>query len=163
MHIAEGYYEGTITHCHNPATFVSPHFVISKEGKITQLVDITKGAWCNGCSTDPANSRYYGKEGTADIVKRNKTDANFYTISIEFVGFYSESHGKMTDAQIDAAAWLFNYVNEKYKFNIPADRAHIIGHYQVTPVTKPNCPGENFQFDELIQKIKNLQRRLQRN
>jgi hypothetical protein len=33
---------------------------------------------------------------------------------------------------------------------IPLDREHIVGHYQISPINKPNCPGALFQFDTIL-------------
>jgi hypothetical protein len=45
LHIAEGYFEGTIAWQKNPAAQVSSHFVIAKDGRIAQMVDTDIRSW----------------------------------------------------------------------------------------------------------------------
>src|SRR5215831_4625341 len=46
VHIAEGSYVGTINWQMNPDNSVSSHFVVSKGGEITQMVDTDVQSWC---------------------------------------------------------------------------------------------------------------------
>lgn len=45
VHIAEGWYEGTISWQKNPDANVSSHFVVSRDGEIAQVVDTADAAW----------------------------------------------------------------------------------------------------------------------
>ncbi|WFE20843.1 peptidoglycan recognition family protein [Solwaraspora sp. WMMD937] len=45
VHIAAGYFEGTIAWQRNPASRVSSHFVVAKDGRIAQMVDTEIRAW----------------------------------------------------------------------------------------------------------------------
>jgi len=148
IHIAEGTYNGTIAWMQNPNSRVSSHFIVGQDGRIAEMGDIRSTAWCNGTSTNPANSTYYGY-ATARLVKERKTNANYFTISIENEGFYSKTRGKLTPAQLNAEVELIRYIVDEVKriwgVTIPIDRDHIIGHYEVTPKNKPHCPGEKFQ------------------
>lgn len=45
LHIAEGSYEGTIAWQRNPKSNVSSHFVVSKEGRIAQMLDTAAKSW----------------------------------------------------------------------------------------------------------------------
>jgi len=152
-HITEGSYDGSISWLCNPASKASAHFVVGRDGRITQLVELTDTAWCNGTSTDPNSSVFYGKS-TLEAVRERKTNANYYTISIEHEGYYSQTKGNLTSAQLTATIDLIKYIRSEvkriYGVDIPADREHIVGHYQINPVTKPNCPGEKFPFDYIL-------------
>lgn len=156
-HITEGTYSGSISWLCNPESKASAHFVISKNGEITQLVDIKEAAWANGTSTDPTKKNFYGNS-SLEIIRNRKTNANYYTISIEHEGFFKDGHGALTPKQLEASIWLHKYiikqVKEIYGIDIPLDREHIIGHYQVDPLRKPNCPGYAFQFDSIINALK---------
>ncbi|HZV81205.1 MAG TPA: peptidoglycan recognition family protein [Geobacteraceae bacterium] len=46
LHIAEGSYRGTVAWCMNPGSNTSAHFVVSKDGEITQLIDTDTQSWC---------------------------------------------------------------------------------------------------------------------
>ena len=155
-HIAEGTYDGTIGWLCNPASQTSAHFVVGKDGRVTQLVPLDQAAWCNGTSTAANDKRYFGKS-TLETVRERKTNANYYTISIEHEGYWKDGRGKLTAAQQEATVELIRYIRTEikrlYGSEIPADRKHIVGHYEVNPITKPCCPGENFPFGEIIEEL----------
>lgn len=156
-HITEGSYAGAVSWLCNPKSGASAHFVVSKKGEITQLVDIREAAWANGTSTDPNKNNYYGKS-SLKLVRDRKTNANYYTISIEHEGFYKNGYGALTPKQLEASIWLHKHIIEEvkkiYGIEILLDRNHIVGHYQIDPIRKPNCPGRAFQFDEIIQALR---------
>ena len=155
-HIAEGTYDGTVGWLCNPASQTSSHFVVGKDGRIAQLVPLDQAAWCNGTSTAANDKRYFGKS-TLETVRERKTNANYYTISIEHEGYWKDGRGKLTAAQQEATVELIRYIRTEvkrlYGSEIPADRKHIVGHYEINPITKPCCPGENFPFVEIIEEL----------
>jgi N-acetyl-anhydromuramyl-L-alanine amidase AmpD len=160
-HITEGSYAGAVSWLCNTASKASAHFVVSKNGEVTQLVPLNMAAWANGTSTDASSSVYYGK-AKSSIVRSRKTNANYYTVSIEHEGVYSQTHGALTDKQLSATIELIKYIRSEvkriYGIDIPIDRQHIIGHYEIAPVTKPHCPGEKFPFNEIIQALTEKQK-----
>ena len=146
-HIAEGTYDGTIRWLCNPASQTSSHFVVGKDGRIAQLVPLDQAAWCNGTSMAANDKRYFGKS-TLETVRERKTNANYYTISIEHEGYWKDGRGKLTAAQQEASVGLIRYIRTEikrlYGMEVPADREHIVGHYEINPITKPCCPGACF-------------------
>src|SRR4051812_1239916 len=76
VHIADGFYEGTISHQLDPTTEVSSHFIVGRDGKTAQMVDTADKAWtqkagnghwisveCEGFSSDsPHHSNHPGWE-----------------------------------------------------------------------------------------------------
>lgn len=154
-HITEGNFDGAVTWLCNPASKASSHFVVAKDGRITQLVDIKEAAWINGTSVDIDKDpkRHYSKSTLAQVRDR-KTNANYYTIGIEHEGFSKDGQGKLTDIQLEATIWLHKHIIKEvkrlYGVDINLDRESIVGHYQINPITKPNCPGQNFQWNKLI-------------
>jgi N-acetyl-anhydromuramyl-L-alanine amidase AmpD len=160
-HITEGGFNGAVSWLCNPNSGVSAHFVVAKDGKITQLVELTDTAKANGTSVDlkGKNPKMHYSLSTLSKVKDRKTNANYYTISIEHEGFSSEANGRLEPKQLEASIWLHKYIIQEvkriYRIDIPLDRNHIVGHYQINPVTKPFCPGKNFQFDEILNSLKN--------
>lgn len=155
-HITEGSYVGAISWLQNPASEASAHFVVSKMGEITQLVDIREAAWINGTKTNFNAANFYGNS-KLQLVRDRKTNANFYSVGIEHEGIYSHSRGKLTEAQFAATVWLHKHIIKEikkiYGTDIIIDREHIVGHYQIDPIRKPYCPGEAFQWNELINKL----------
>lgn len=156
-HITDGSFGGAVTWLCNPAAQASAHFVVAQDGRVVQLVPIEDTAWCNGTSDLASNSAYYGHSTLPTVVAR-KVNANKYTISIEHEGAYLTTHGVLTVKQlattIDLIAFIRAEVKRIYNVVIPLDRAHIVGHYQITPINKPNCPGAGFQFDTIIKTLK---------
>lgn len=156
-HITEGSYTGAVSWLSNPASKASSHFVISKQGEITQLVDITDTAWTNGTSITEGRNTHYSKSSLKKVRDR-KTNANYYTVTIEHEGRHHEANGALTPKQLEASIWLHKHIRAEvkrlYGNDIPIDREHIVGHYQINPITKPNCPGINFQFDKIIASLK---------
>ena len=153
LHVCEGTFEGSKSWLCNPASGASAHFVSGINGELEQLVDLDKAAWCNGTSIKPEFSSYYGNS-TLQAVRNRKTNANYYTISIENEGYsYKGLYGDLTEKQYATVLKLCKELITKYPA-IKIDREHIVGHYQITPISKPNCPGKNFPFDRLITDLK---------
>lgn len=138
----------------NPEVEVSAHFVIDKDGSIYECVPIECCAWANGTSTTSKDARYYGKSSLT-LVRNRKTNTNYYTISIEHV---NAGGGKLTEPQLTASIQLHKYiiaeVKRLYGVTIPVDREHIVGHSEVTPQWKPNCPGKEFPYQTILNGIK---------
>lgn len=152
LHVAEGTFKGTVSWCCNPNSGVSCHFVTGKNGEKEQLVDLDKASWCNGTSTKKGD-KYDYRRSTNRLVRERKTNANFYTISIENEGYsYKDGKGALTEKQYQTVLKLCKELIKKY--NIPVDREHIVGHYEIAPVEKPNCPGPKFQWDRLMKDLK---------
>lgn len=144
-HIADGTYNGTVAWECNPNSGISSHFVLGENGEITQLVPLTEAAYTQGVVKKP----------THPLVKmRTNVNPNLYCISIECAGYWSKTKGKLTEKQLQAAAELTKHivaeVKRIYGVEIPIDRQHMIGHCEINTVTRPRCPGELFQYDELI-------------
>ena len=151
LHVAEGSFSGTVSWCCNKKSGVSCHYVSGRDGELEQLVDLDRAAWCNGTSTTQG-AKYDYRRATNHLVKERKTNANYYTISIENAGFsYKDGYGKLTDKQYNTVLNLLKELITKY--NIPVDRDHIVGHYEIAPKEKANCPGPKFQWDQLMKDL----------
>lgn len=123
---------------------------------MTQLVDIRDTAWCNGTSYNPRLL----EKATSNIVKNRKTNANFYSITIEHEGD-SKNWGDITKEQEKATVSLIKYIYNQIKIiygkSIELDRDHIIGHYEITPSRKPNCSGSKFPFENIIKNVNKVE------
>lgn len=137
----------------NPAREASAHFVVDKDGTVYQLVALDRAAWANGTNNTVTDNRYYGRS-TLNTVRMRRVNANLYTISIEHV---CVSGGTLTAAQLAASIELHRYIIAEikriYGVTIPVDRQHVVGHCEINPVTKPDCPGRDFPFDEILKGI----------
>ncbi len=115
IHITDGgaNINGTIGWFKNPAAKVSAHYVIGLDGEIVQMVAHDDVAWHAG-------------------------SANRGSIGIEHV---ANTRGlNPTAAQMCASAALVTWLCDRY--NIPADRAHILGHAEADgKTTHKACPN----------------------
>lgn len=152
-HLAEGTYEGTKAWFNNSAAQTSSQFIVAQDGRICQCVPLDRMAWCNGTTTDKSSTKYFGY-ATLPLIKQLGGNANEYSVSIECEGYYSKTKGKLTDAQLESLVWLTQHIQNEvkriYGSEIPFDRDHIVGHYEINPITRPNCPGQSFQWDALM-------------
>jgi len=152
-HITEGSFDGAVSWIVNPASQVSYHFVVARDGRITQAVDIANTAWANG-TTNSGDSRD-NRHSRLDAVRSRRVNANLYTISIGFEGRSTETAGALADAQLDAAIWLIGHIRKEairlFGKVIPVE--NIVGHADITPRWKPNCPGANFPFKEIQNRV----------
>jgi len=155
-HITEGAFPGSINWVSNPASQVSYHFMVSKAGQITQCVNICDTAWANGTSNNPNDNRA-NRHSTLPLVRKRNINANSYSVSIGFEGRFNETGGTLTPPQFRAAVKLYSFIRKEiYKIwgkVFPISRKHIVGHYEITPKTRPNCPGSRFPFKQLIEEL----------
>lgn len=156
-HITEGGYNGAVSWLCNPKSGASSHYIVSKKGEITQLVSIDRMAWINGTSDNPTAPNSHRKSALK-IVRDRNINANLYTVGIEHEGFTADGGGRLTPEQFKATVWLHKHIISEikriYGIDVPIDREHIVGHYQVDPIRKPGCPGKNFQWNDLIKALK---------
>ncbi|MBE6906010.1 MAG: hypothetical protein E7476_07050 [Ruminococcaceae bacterium] len=169
-HIADGTYTGTISWAQLSSSFVSSHFVIAKDGRITQLVPLHMAAYTQGLNYNSTGKTPMPIQSASRLVRVRAVNPNCYCISIEFEGFYADFYsngvlqyqgckGAITEEQITAAVEVEQYCNEQLKSiygksaGIPADREHHMGHCEINPINRPHCPGELFPYDEILNRI----------
>jgi len=138
IHVMSGTLVGTDSWFASTKSQVSTHYGIGFNGEIHQYVPENEVAWGNGRTDKP----------TAKLLKAG-INPNLYTISIEHEG---QDLSKWTDAQLNVSAELVKDICTRN--NIPIDRDHIIGHYEIFSL-KPHCPAtDKTVIDRIITKIK---------
>lgn len=129
----------------------SAHFAVDKQGNVYGFVPIEKMAWANGSNTTDATLPYHYSKSLSALVRERKTNANFYTVSIEFE---NDDTGILTEAQYQAGLSLMKYIISEikriYGRDFAADREHIIGHSDINPTGRTGCPGKDFPFARFI-------------
>lgn len=134
---------------------VSTHYAISRNGDFKQFVDLKDSAWGNGTSKTNKKDVYYGFSLNKNIENR-KTNANYYTYSIE----HESIDGSLTDIQyktsIKLMCKIIDYIKYTYGKNFKIDKEHIIGHHDVVPITRVSCPGDLFPIDNIISDLKKI-------
>jgi N-acetyl-anhydromuramyl-L-alanine amidase AmpD len=117
IHDVEGSYASALGVFQDPTYGASSHYVIrSSDGHIAQMVETKNVAWHAG--------NWY---------------INGHAIGIEHEGFAISGATWYTDAMYQASAALVRYLAAKY--NIPLDRAHIIGHDDIPGPTSSYQSG----------------------
>ncbi|MEP7022161.1 MAG: peptidoglycan recognition family protein [Pseudonocardiales bacterium] len=117
IHDTEVSYDGTIALFQNPKAGASAHYVIrSSDGQVTQMVHTKDVAWHAG--------NWY---------------VNMHSIGIEHEGFAIQGGSWYTEAMYRSSARLVRYLAER--FDVPLDRAHIIGHDNVPGPTPGTVAG----------------------
>jgi hypothetical protein len=130
LHIAEGFYEGTLAWQHDKANKVSSHFVVGRLGQLAQVVDTDESAW-------------------------TQRSGNGHWLSLECEGFtlghklhkqHPDWH-KLSGAQIEAAAHLLVRAHQQYGVPIQvavSSAGRGLGHHSMGGVEwgHLDCPGD---------------------
>lgn len=141
-HITEGSKTSVLDWFCNAKSQASAHFLVCKDGTIYQFVDCYDKSWACGNIKNPSS----------DLVKsKGQENPNNYTINIE-----CESFGEaLTPAQFKSLVELHKKLLAEFK-TIQCDRQHILGHYEIDSVTRPNDPGGNFPWQPLMNELINI-------
>ena len=105
VHVTEGAFWGSVSWLKNPRAHASSHYVVSRGGKIVQLVHLSDIAWHAG-----------------------NWNVNTQSIGIEHEGF-TYGPGGFSNAQYHASARLAGWIARRSL--MPIDRRHFIGHADV--------------------------------
>ena len=132
-HITAGAFPGCLNWLCNITSSASAHYLITRTGDVYQLVRESDTAWHAGIARKPTWRLHDG------------TNPNKRTLGIEHECI---SGGELTEAQYQATLQLQRELCAKY--GIPADRDHIIGHCEINPVDRPECPGKDFPWARLM-------------
>lgn len=124
IHIMDGTLEGTDSWFSSSKSQVSSHYGIGRNGEIHQYVDEKDKAWHSGKVVKPSWS-----------LLKPGVNPNLYTVGVEHEGY---GGSVWTDKQKQSSARLIKKICTDW--NIPIDRDHVIGHYQING-EKPNCPA----------------------
>lgn len=131
-HITAGAFPGALNWLQNPQAQASAHYLVTRSGEIYQLVQDVDTAWHAGVVNNPDWTLYDG------------TNPNRYTIGIEHEGW----DGTLLESQYAATLWLHRQLIGRW--SIPVDGEHIIGHYRIDSINRPNDPGPNFPWERLF-------------
>lgn len=137
IHIMDGTLAGTDSWFANKSSQVSAHYGIGRGGQVHQYVKEEDTAWHAGVVKSPSWN-----------LLKPKVNPNLYTIGIEHEGRPGDA---WTEEMKNASAKLIREICQRWK--IPTDREHVIGHYQIDGIRRPNCPAyDKSIIDELIRR-----------
>lgn len=137
IHTAVGTYEGTIAWFKNNDKLVSSHYVVSLDGKITQMVNDNEAAHHAGLTSNPTLFPWY----------KSGQNPNLVTLGIECADNAKPSEADRS-VQLPMLAGLVADLCRAY--SIPADRQHIVGHREL--YDRKTCPG-NIDLDKLVEMV----------
>ena len=120
VHVTEGSFWGSVRWLRNRHSGGSSHFVVSREGRIVQMVNLKDVAWHAG---NPWTNRR--------------------SIGIEHEGW--TRRGGYTKEQYEASARLLAYLSRR--LGIRLDRRHVIGHNEVPNPYGPGRGGFDHHTD----------------
>lgn len=137
-HITDGLMPGTLNWMLSTESKVSAHYLVTKTGRIIQMVADEDTAYAVGNVNQPTWTLYDG------------SNPNNYTLSIEHEALSGEG---LTEAQYQSTMALHWQLISKWQ--IPIDRNHIIGHYVLDSINRLNDPGANFPWEQLMADLQN--------
>ena len=146
-------YNSAINHFYDDKSEVSSHYVIRQDGHIKQVISLDNSAWANGTSLNEDSDVYY-KFSSSSLINTVKDNANYFTFSIEHESFDGSLTNEQINSSVKVMKEIIKYLKDKYNYDFPIDREHIIGHDEVNPLVRTKCPGEKFPYDEIIRRLK---------
>jgi N-acetyl-anhydromuramyl-L-alanine amidase AmpD len=142
IHIIVGSLKSADAQFGNPASKVSAHYGVGRDGVVHQYVQETDTAFHAGIIDRP------NRDLLQEVLRPN-VNPNLYTIGIEHEGFANQD---WTEAQIATSTELVREIASRW--DIPLDRKHVIKHHEIR--FAKSCPGENVNMDALIAKANGL-------
>lgn len=145
IHVMDGSLAGTDAWFNNPASRVSAHYGVGKDGQVHQYVRETDAAFHVGTVDRPTWPGIRREQGKL-------INPNLYTIGIEHEGRGASLAlwpSRMRAASLALAADIAR------RWNIPIDDLHIIPHSAIRR-GKPDCPGKGIDFDAYVLELRGL-------
>lgn len=125
VHIMEGTLSGTDQWFRNPASGVSAHYGVGRDGRVVQWVQDGDTAFHAGKKVRPS---------AAIVLERATENPNNYSIGIECEG---RAGDEPPSDLLAALADLVATVADRHR--IPVDRRHVVGHREIR--ADKGCPG----------------------
>ena len=146
-HIMQGYARTMIDWATNNNVQKSAHFIIDREGNITQTVSIYSPAWHAGRTAKESWKSFPGG------------NPNKYTVGIEHEGFsvdpgYGYDYiydGSWPEAMMDASAKVHKWILGE--LGLEANDQTVIGHFETDAVSRANDPGPQWSREDLLSRI----------
>lgn len=130
---------GTINSCSawfsTPRSQVSAHYGVGLDGDFIRYVDRRDTAWANGLLE------------TGNHWPGPRINPNWLTLSIETEDLGNPQQ-EVTDEQYSAVRTLVRTVNATYPSIL-----YVMGHYVITPASRPSCPGNRWTESGRIQQL----------
>ena len=132
IHIIDGSLHSADLQFNDPASVVSAHYAVGRDGSIHQFVEESDTAFHAGVVVNP----------TWRLLKP-RVNPNFYTIGIEHEG---RPDDPWSEAQYESSAALVAEVAVRWDIPLTADR--VIRHHQIRATR--SCPGTQVDLEQLL-------------
>jgi hypothetical protein len=132
VHVTQGSLSGAVRAFQNPEHRAAAHYIVGKDGQITQMIRELDVAF-------HAGNRAYNER----------------SVGIEHEGFVDRPQD-FTDEMYEASARLTAQICARY--GIPVDREHIIGHVEV-PGTDHTDPGRHWDWGRYMKLVREERKR----
>lgn len=119
----------------------SAHFFVNRDGSVKQYVSVMDSAWANGLSP-LGGGKWESPEGSTVVPKwawiRPNVNPNHYTVSMEHQGNAADV---WTAAEFESTVNIMKWLApiKGVLWWVPGQ--NVIGHCDISPVDRPNCPG----------------------
>lgn len=139
-HIAAGSRAGVVEWFATPASKVSSHFLVCRDGTILQFVELSDTAWTQGVVNRP----------TWPLIAQYPAP-NRALIGIEHEG---QTGDAWTEEMYAGDLALTLYLCER--FGIRPERPYLLGHNELDSANRPQCPGPTFPWDRLLRDLHDI-------
>jgi N-acetyl-anhydromuramyl-L-alanine amidase AmpD len=147
MHIAAGTMASVFPTFNTLDRKTSAHFCIGKDGALEQYVSVNDTAYGNGLAWKDGqwyNSRSKVVNPTwSNLIAQ--TNPNAYTVSIEHEG---QPADEWTADMYRTNNRLLVWLGEQFSLMYNPHHS-LIGHCEIDPLDKPNCPGPNVNYERI--------------
>ncbi|WP_030216507.1 N-acetylmuramoyl-L-alanine amidase [Streptomyces sp. NRRL WC-3626] len=127
VHVTQGSFDSAVQAFQDPGHKAAAHYIVGQDGRVTQMIRELDVAYHAG-----------------------NRDYNERSVGIEHEGFVDRPED-LTDEMYEASARLTARICARY--DIPVDRAHILGHVEV-PGTDHTDPGPHWDWDRYMKLVR---------
>ena len=144
MHTAAGGDSGTVAEFLSSSSELSTHYAVGLDGAVDCFVDPSDRAWGNGI-LEPGNlwSAIANDSGVDSAL-----NPNHITICCETEDL-GEPTQEVTDRQYNAVL----YTAWEAKLRYPNSLPYLARHSDISPQSRPNCPGDRWLASGRFQKL----------
>lgn len=173
-HIMEGYKSTMDNLAWRIANQKAVHFGIGKDGSLSQYTNILDAAWGNGVSGDITRydrgnrhlvrcetlgwwgeGRYFNGAPYWFLTDGVQNILNVHSISIEHEGFWQDEWtAPMLETDIAVKKWCLEELTRAGHAPLARDEDLLVGHYQIDPRDRANCPGPNWPKATILAALK---------
>lgn len=138
VHVMEGWASTGVQWAAEGHYGASWHFTVRRDGAIWQHLSFADGGYHAGIAASKPRPAW-------KLWRGHGTNINNYTVGIEHEGFSGQPFAA---EQVEASARLCRWALAQ--MGQPADRDHVIGHYEVDMVDRPFDPGPTWPWERYM-------------